>query len=184
MKSVKLFRTYFLFLVCTAALLLAVACGSTSPAAPSPTPDPAPAPAPAPTPPPPAPTPPPPAPTPPPAGPGKLAIEVSPNPVPYSGAPVSGCSSASPHTWTYNQVLRNVGGTAFTLTRRANYFDGSKISEPSVSITIQPGQSHTQPTAWCSSQNIEHTTRTDWFGEDTQKNKVDLTGPTIRLSPR
>jgi hypothetical protein len=81
-------------------------------------------------------------------------------------------------------VLRNVGGTALTLTRRANYFDGTKISEPSVSITIQPGQTHTQPTAWCSARNEQHTARTDWFGSDTAGNKVDLTGPTITLQPR
>jgi hypothetical protein len=109
---------------------------------------------------------------------------VSPNPVPYSGQPVSGCSSSSPHTWTYTQVLRNVGGTRFTLTRRANYFDGTKISEPSQSITIEPGQSHNVATNWCSSRNEEHTARTDWFGEDTAGNKVDLTGPNITLSAK
>jgi hypothetical protein len=70
------------------------------------------------------------------------------------------------------------------LTSRANYFDGAKISEPSVNITIQPGQSHTQPTNWCSSSNVQHTARTDWFGTDTGGTKVDLTGPTITLQPR
>jgi hypothetical protein len=108
---------------------------------------------------------------------------VTPNPVPYSGQPV-GCASDRPHTWIYEQILRNVGGTRFTLTRRANYFDGTKISEPNENITIEPGQSTRVTTRWCSSQNIEHTARSDWFGNDTAGNKEDLTGPNIRLSPR
>ena len=95
-----------------------------------------------------------------------------------------GCGSDRPHTWKYNQILKNVGGTRLTLTRRANYFDGTKISEPNVNITIEPGQSTSVLTQWCSVGNEEHTARTDWFGSDTSGNAVDLTGPNITLSPK
>jgi hypothetical protein len=65
-----------------------------------------------------------------------------------------------------------------------NYFDGGKISEPTVTITIEPGQSNTVTTSWCSATNVQHTARTDWFGADTAGNKVDLPGPTVTLSPK
>ena len=175
MKSLNLFRTYIFLFIGVVALTFAAACGATSPSSPSPTPDPAPAPAPTPS--------PAPAPAPSPSGPGKLAIQVSPNPVPYSGQPV-GCNSDRPHTWRYDQVLRNTGGTRFTLTQRANYFDGTKVSEPTVNITIEPGQSTNVTTSWCSATNAQHTARTDWFGADTAGNKVDLPGPSVTLSPR
>jgi hypothetical protein len=175
MKPLNLFRTYVFLFIGVVALTFAAACGATSPTEPSPTSDPAPAPAPSPS--------PAPAPAPGPSGPGRLAIEVNPNPVPYSGQPV-GCNSDRPHTWRYDQVLRNVGGTRFTLTRRANYFDGNKISEPDANITIEPGQSSSVTTSWCSTTNAQHTARTDWFGSDAAGNKVDLPGPTITLSPR
>lgn len=99
--------------------------------------------------------------------------------MPYSGQPVSGCSSSTPHTWRYDQILRNTGGSAITLTRRANYFDGTKVSEPTFELTIQPGASHTQATSWCSANNTQHTARTDWFAGTTT-----IQGPTVTLQPR
>jgi hypothetical protein len=177
MKFVNPFTKYILLVVCLTASLVAAACGSTSPTSPSPSPSPSPAPAPAPAP---APSPSPapaPAPTP-----GRLAIEVTPNPVPYSGQAVEGCSST--HTWIYDQILRNTGGTRLTLTRRRNYFDEGLRSEPTVNISIEPGQSTSVTTRWCSNTNAQHTARTDWFGTDSANNSVDLTGPTVTLRPR
>ena len=175
MKSVNPFRTYVLLVVCLVASLVAAACGSTSPTSPSPSPDPAPAPAPSPSP---APTP---SPTPAPA-PGRLAIDVRPNPVPYNGQAVEGCTST--HTWIYEQVLSNTGGTRLTLTRRRNYFDGGLRSEPEANISIEPGQSTSVTTRWCSNTNAQHTARTDWFGADSASNSVDTQGPTVTLTPR
>ena len=102
--------------------------------------------------------------------------------MPYSGQPVAGCTST--HTWIFDQVLRNTGGRRLTLTSRANYFDGAKISEPAVDISIDPGQSTSVTTRWCSNTNATHTSRTDWFGSDSGGTSVDLQGPQITLSPR
>lgn len=173
MKSVYPFRTSILLVICLAASLVAAACGSTSPTSPSPSPSPAPAPAPAPS----------PAPAPAPApSPGRLAVDVRPNPVPYNGEAVEGCTST--HTWIYEQVLSNTGGTSLTLTRRRNYFDDGLRSEPDVNITIEPGQTTSVTTRWCSNTNAQHTARTDWFGSDSANNSVDLQGPTVTLNAR
>jgi hypothetical protein len=107
---------------------------------------------------------------------------VTPNPVPFSGQAVSGCSATN--TWIYDQVLRNVGGTRLRLTKRVNWFDAVMISEPDVDITIDPGQSTSVTTRWCSATNVQHIARTDWVGADTSGNKVDLVGPAVTLSPR
>src|SRR5688572_9927194 len=176
----------FLYTVCATAMLsLAVACGSTSPTAPSPTPDPVPAPAPAPAPEPAPPPPPAPDPSPAPSGPGALEVTITPNPVSYSEPPAQGCSL--PHTWQYTQVLRNTGGTAITISDRANYFDGVEFSKASaLGIVIPPGGSFTvtPQTRWCSANNIEHTARTDYSGSDASGNPINFTGPNVRLLPK
>jgi hypothetical protein len=84
----------------------------------------------------------------------------------------------------YDQVLRNTGGTRIRLTKRFNFFDGTQVSDPDVDITIDPGQSTSVTTRWCSATNAQHTARTDWRGADTAGNNINLTGPTITLSPR
>ena len=176
----------FLYALCATAILsLAVACGSTSPTAPSPTPDPVPAPAPAPAPEPAPPPPPAPNPSPAPSGPGALEVTITPNPVPYSEPPAQGCSL--PHTWQYTQVLRNTGGTTITISDRVNFFDGARTGEATgLGIVIQPGGSHTvtPQTRWCSTNNIEHSARSDWSGSDANGAPIALTGPNVRLLPR
>jgi hypothetical protein len=179
-------RSLFYLVCATAMLCIAVACGSTSPTAPSPTPDPAPAPSPAPSP---SPTPgpaPPPEPAPTPTGPGRLEVAITPNPVPYASPTLATCGSL-PHSWEYTQTLRNTGGSTITITSRTNYFDGVEFSSAgSLGIVIQAGGSLTvtPTTKWCSSNNIEHTTRTDYVASDAAGNRIAVTGPNVRLLPR
>lgn len=171
---------FLCYLCATVMLCIAVACGSTAPTAPSPTPGPAPSPSPSPAP------APPPEPGPTPGGPGGLEIAISPNPVPYASPPLAACGSL-PHSWEYTQTLRNTGGSAITISDRTNYFDGVEFSSAgNLGIVIQPGGSFTltPTTKWCSANNIEHTTRTDYVGADAAGNRLAVTGPNVRLLPR
>ncbi len=190
----------WLFTVFLAASALAAAnCGSIepSPTAPSPTvsssPTPAPAPAPAPTPapapaptqaPPPAPTPAPaPTPQPSPSSGGVLQVTISPNPVPWSNNPIPNCSL--PNTWTYTQILDNVGSAELTISDRTDYFDAALFSQKSgLGIVIPPGSKSTLTTRFCSANATEHHTRTDFSGTDSKNNRINYKGPDVVLSKR
>ena len=177
-------RTYALTFA-SVAVLGAAACGSVepSPTAPSPVTEPAPAPAaaPAPTP---APAPAPsPAPAPAPTGPGRLDIAITPNPVPWSNQPIEGCSLAN--TWQYDQVLSNGGGTRITISDRADSFDGAQVStRTGLGIVLAPGAQTSIHTRWCSANAIEHRAQTTFTGSDDAGNRINATGPTVRLAAR
>jgi hypothetical protein len=67
-----------------------------------------------------------------------------------------------------------------SFTQRLNFFDGLQVSSPSVSMTLSPGEKHTQTTQWCSGVNTDHTFRTDWV----MTGGTRLTGPTVDMRRR
>ena len=93
----------------------------------------------------------------------------------------NGCTSDRPNKWSWDQILRNTGGSRITLTERVNYQDGVLFSRASDSITIEPGTSFTRPTFVCLATSTEHKFRTDWSGSDAAGNRISLTGPTVTL---
>jgi hypothetical protein len=172
--------------ICLLTVFLATAalatsnCGSTDPipTAPSATPAPTPGPAPAPS-----PTPgPTPAPSPAPApSPGSLQVTISPNPVPWSNTPIPNCSLTN--TWTYTQILENVGGAEITISDRTDFFDGAQTGQRSgLGIVLAPGAKTTLTTRWCSANATEHHTRTDFTGTDARNNRINVKGPDVTLS--
>lgn len=168
-KSPTLLRTWSLVLICLAALVGA-SCGSIEPSPTAPTPAATPAPTPAPA----------PAPAPAPSGPGKVEATITPSPVPQSNPPVSSCSLAN--TWQYDQRLTNTGGSTVTLSDRENFFDGVSVSKPTgLGIVLAPGASISIPTSWCSANNIEHRASSNFTGSDAASNRVNFSGPTVRL---
>lgn len=181
MISTPLLRTCSILFLCFAALV-AAACGSIepSPTAPTPvaTPAPSPVPAPAPTP---APAPEPaPAPAPAPNGAGRLEVTITPNPVPWSSQLIEGCSR--PNTWTYEQTLKNAGGTRLTISDRTDFMNGAKVSERSgLAIVLTPGAAHKLTTRWCSANSTEQSAQTNYTGSDDAGNRITFTGPTVRL---
>jgi hypothetical protein len=105
--------------------------------------------------------------------------------VPGDTNAVSGCDSSRPNRWRWEQILRNTGGTRITLTERKNFLNGGDFSTvSSFTINIEPGASHTQPTAFCSAVNDDQTFRTDWSGSDAGGNRISVTGPNVSLRKR
>lgn len=151
-------------------------------ATPGPTPGPTPAPAPVPTPAPaPAPTPAPPA-----SAVGTLRVTVNPNPVPFSGQPITDIPSCStrPNTWFYDQVLREVGGVAVTVTERVDSFDGVVTSRSNPGLQIAANGVLTVRTRWCSSSASAHTAQTHFSGTDANGKTWSVTGVEVRLQAR
>ena len=166
----KALRTYVIAFISVVAVL-AAACGGGTESVPTGPTSSAGFPAPAPT------------PQPAPSGPGVLSISISPNPVPWSSEPTPNCSL--PNNWSYEQVLRNTGGTRLTISDRADFFDGVQVStRTGLGITLNPGQDTSVTTRWCSGNNIQHTAQTNFMGSDDAGNRISITGPTVRLSPR
>ena len=147
---------------------------------------PAPAPAPIPTP---TPTPTPtanPTPTPTTSGTGRVAVTINPNPVPFSGQPITDVTSCSgrANTWFYEQILRETGGVAVTVTERVDSFDGAVTSRSNPGIRIPANGSTTIRTRWCSSSPSAHTAQTNFNGTDANGGTWTMTGATVRLQAK
>lgn len=100
--------------------------------------------------------------------------------MPETAISIDGCNSDTPYRWSWNQILVNNGSSSVTFTQRINFFDGAQVSSPSVSMTLSPGERHTQLTRWCSGVNTDHTFRTDWVVTGGAR----ITGPTVQMQRR
>lgn len=130
--------------------------------------------------------PPPPAPSPSPAPSpvGAITVSVNPNPVPHSGARIPdapGCANVQ-FTWFYDQVIRETGGSAVTLTNRIDLFDERETNNRAVNIVIPANGSTTVPTRWCSSGRGEHSSQTRWIGTDASGRSINILGPRVVLA--
>jgi len=156
--------TYPRLLLMTAAALLSVSCGNdSSPTEPSTTP---------------------PATTLPPST-GSVKVAVVPNPVPFSGVPVTdagkGCEGVK-NTWYYDQVLTESGGSEVTFRNRIDTFDGFTINELSgLNIVVQANGTLTLHTRWCSQTPKDHVARSSFTGTDASGKMVTVTGPNVNL---
>jgi hypothetical protein len=106
-----------------------------------------------------------------------VTITIEPNPVTRTSAPVEGCDSSTPNRWAWGQVLENKGSSSVSFNQRINFFNGSQVSAPTLSLTLSPGERYTHPTRWCSALSGNHTFRTDWVTTSGQR----ITGPTVEL---
>lgn len=121
-----------------------------------------------------------------PATPGSAAVNVTitPNPVPYSGKPITdvpGCANLN-NTWYYDQVLKEESGLEVRFTKRLDTFDGWPINDVSnLNIVIPANGSITLPTRWCSATSAEHNAHSTFTGTDAKGNTVVATGGVVRL---
>jgi hypothetical protein len=113
-------------------------------------------------------------------------VTINPNPVPFSGQPITDIASCRDraNTWFYDQVLREVGGAAITVTERVDSFDGVVTSRTNPSLQIAARGSTTLRTRWCSSSAAAHTAQTTFSGTDAGGRAWTLAGPTVRLAAR
>jgi len=182
-------RAWILVAFLCIAAFVAINCGSTEPTSPSPvttggvptqstnpgTPTPTPAPTPTPSP-----------------GPstgsgtGAVQVTVSPNPVPFSGQAITDIASCAtrPNTWFYDQVLRETGGVAVTITRRVDSFDGAAGSATNPNLRIAANGSTTIRTRWCSVSSSAHTAQSTFGGTDANGKTWSVTGSLVRLQAK
>jgi hypothetical protein len=106
-----------------------------------------------------------------------VSITIEPNPVSRTSLPVDGCDATTPNRWAWGQILENKGSSSVTFNQRINFFNGTQVSSPTLSLTLSPGEKFTHATRWCTAQSGNHTFRTDWVTTSGQR----ITGPTVEL---
>src|SRR5258706_11836 len=112
-----------------------------------------------------------------------LAAIKDPATAPCNFAGLASCPTR-PNTWFYDQVLKETGGVAVTVTRRVDTFDGAAGSATSPNLRIAANGSTSVRTRWCSVSAAAHTAQTTFSGTDANGKAWTATGPLVRLSAR
>jgi hypothetical protein len=115
---------------------------------------------------------------------GSVRVNINPNPVPFSGTPVTdtpGCATL-PNTWFYDQVFTESSGAAVTLTSRIDYFDGFSVNNiQGIAIDIPARGTTALKARWCSGNATNHTAQSTFSGIDSRGNPVVVNTPVIKL---
>jgi hypothetical protein len=118
------------------------------------------------------------------AGSGRLTVSVNPNPVPFSGKPitdVAGCQNRN-NTWYYEQVLEETSGSNLTITSEIDMFDGFIVNNlTDIHISVPAKGKTTLTPRWCSSESREHTAQSTFGGVDANGNTFTVSGPKVTL---
>jgi hypothetical protein len=118
---------------------------------------------------------------------GSIQITINPNPVPFSGQPITDAAACENYenTWFYDQVLTETAGVEVRLTSRIDMFDDKTANTlQGLNIVIPPRGTQTLRTRWCSGAPTGHTAQSSFSGTDAQGNSVTATGPVARLMAR
>jgi hypothetical protein len=113
-----------------------------------------------------------------------VQIAITPNPVPFSGQPITDAASCakSPNTWFYQQNFKESGGVTVTFTSRTDKFDQRIVnSAESVSLVIPALGAMTLNSRWCSSERVAHTAQSSFSGTDANGHAVTIDGPVVNL---
>ena len=115
---------------------------------------------------------------------GKLTVTVNPNPVPFSGKPitdVSGCNNRN-NTWYYEQKVEESAGATVTINSEIDMFDGFVVNNLTGLKMVVPARgSMTLNPRWCSSESKAHTAQSMFGGVDANGNSVTVNGPVVNL---
>ena len=115
---------------------------------------------------------------------GSVTVTVNPNPVPFSGKPitdVAGCAKRN-NTWYYELTLKESGGAPVTFSAQIDAFDGFVVNNlTGIKITIPANGEVKLNPRWCSSTSGKHTSQHTFSGTDSSGNAINLQTPLINL---
>ena len=119
----------------------------------------------------------------------RLKVRIDPDPVPFSGKPITDVAScrdsvlASKNTWFYDQIISTETGIPVTITERENFFDGRFVSKINETIRIAGNAGYIIHSRWCSGTKVFHYVQTRFKGKDDNGEPFVLNGPWVRLMP-
>jgi hypothetical protein len=115
----------------------------------------------------------------------KVDIAITPNPVTFSGQPITDtpACAGSPNTWFYDQVFTESGGVDVIFTARVDVFDDRVVNNITTGLNIQVSKSSTSTlhSRWCSVSAGVHTAQTTFSGIDANGHPISVVGPQARL---
>jgi hypothetical protein len=115
---------------------------------------------------------------------GKLTVTVNPNPVPFSGKPitdVAGCNNRN-NTWYYEQVLTESNGSTVTINSEIDMFDGFVVNNLTGLKLVVPAKGELKLSPrWCSSESKAHTAQSMFGAVDAAGNSISIEGPLVNL---
>jgi hypothetical protein len=113
-----------------------------------------------------------------------VQVTATPNPVPFSGQPITDAASCagSRNTWFYQQNLKEDGGAGVTFTSRIDKFDQRVVNTvTNLSLAIPAMGAMTIPSRWCSAQAVAHTAQSSFSGTDANGHTITVDGPVVEL---
>jgi hypothetical protein len=114
-----------------------------------------------------------------------VQISVNPNPVPFSGAPITDTAECANYanTWFYDTVLLENGGGNVTFTSRVDLFDGKTANNiTGLKIVLGPHDTVVLHTRWCSGASTSHSAQSIFGGVDGNGTAVTATGQVAQLA--
>jgi hypothetical protein len=115
---------------------------------------------------------------------GALTVTVSPNPVPFSGKPITdiaGCNNRN-NTWYYQQTIQETNGSTVTINDEIDMFDGFVVNNlTGLKMVVGARTSMTLNPKWCSSESKAHTAQSMFGGVDANGTSVTVNGPLVNL---
>lgn len=113
----------------------------------------------------------------------RARVEVNPEPVPYSGAPITDTRSCRDlkHTWFYDQIVYAQTPVGITIQIRENFFDGRFVNRNTEKIWMAGGSTVVLKTRWCSGYARFHYAQTRFRFTDDEGGEFTVDGPWVRL---
>ena len=114
-----------------------------------------------------------------------VQVSVNPNPVPFSGAPITDAPECANYafTWFYDTVLTETGGGNVTFSTRDDLFDGKVANNiQGLKIVLGPHDTVVLHTRWCSGASTAHSAQSNFGGVDGGGNAVTAQGQVAQLS--
>jgi hypothetical protein len=115
-----------------------------------------------------------------------VTAAVSPNPVPFSGAPITNapvCAGIS-NTWFYSQTLVETGGVDVTITSVIDRIDGVVVNDVRGSSALRALGGLTYEYRWCFTESVSRSIQSTFSGMDANGRAVTVAGPVVVLQPR
>jgi hypothetical protein len=116
--------------------------------------------------------------------PATVQVSVNPDPVPFSGTPITDAPECANfvNTWFYDTVLQETAGGNVTFTTRLDLFDGKVANNlTGLKIVLGPHDTVVLHTRWCSGASTAHSAQSIFGGVDGAGNAVSAQGQVAQL---
>ena len=121
-----------------------------------------------------------------PSGTASVQATTSPNPAPWSGAPITALPECAgfANTWFFNTVLAETAGVAVNLTSQVNVLDGAERPAVISNILVSARGTTTLNRAFCFVGANQHTVQSTFTGNDANGHSITVATPIVTLSAR